>query len=47
MAYSVQAFGLRFLPGNLLSPMSETTHDRGRDRPGLFGQLCDSQANIL
>src|SRR5678816_2115534 len=47
MAYSVEAFGLRLVPGNLLSPMSETTRNRAREPPGSFGQSCDSQANML
>ena len=47
MAYSVEPFGLRLVRGNLLSPISETGRDCFWERPDLFGQLHDSQANML
>ena len=47
MAYPVQPFSLRLVPGNLLSPMDKTAPNRGRNRPDLFGELRDRQAQVL
>ena len=47
MAYPVEPFGLRLVPVNPLSPISENCRNSFWEHTAVFGQLHDRQANMF